>query len=451
MRAVVIAGGRGTRMGRLTDGVPKPMLKVGGRPVLERQIECFKENGIMDVLILAGYLGHVIKGYFGDGSRFGVNMEYEIEETPLGTSGCCAAVMDRLKDDCMIVYGDLLLDMALKDLFKFHRSSSSAATIVVHPNDHPHDSDLVDVSPDGRVIGFIPMKEKPRNPANLANAAIYALSPAAFKYIPSGRPSDFVKDVFPAMVKNGERVSAYRTAEYIKDMGTPQRYRQAESDFLSGKTRIFSKRTARPAVFMDRDGTLIEQIDQLSRANEVKAFPFASRAVRKLNRAGILAILATNQPAVARNLCAIEEVREMHNRLETLLGRARAYLDAIYFCPHHPDKGYPGENAEYKVVCGCRKPGTGMVDKAALDFNIDIKNSWFIGDTTTDVMTGLNAGTRTVLVRTGKGGSDGKFRCRPDFVCRDVEEAADLIVGHNAGPLTERGAAKGPEAIGERG
>lgn len=429
MRAFIIAGGKGTRMGPLTEALPKPMLKIAGKRVLEHQIECLKMNKISRITIFTGYLGGVIEDYFKNGSGFGVDIDYERETVPLGTSGCLASMRDKVREDCLVVYGDLVFDMVIENLIECHRRSSSIATIVVHPNDHPFDSDLIEMDADGNITAFILKHCKPRVYSNLANAAIYVMSKEALKYIPPDRPSDFIRDIFPEMLKSREKISGYRTTEYIKDMGTPERYSRVDADYSNGKVHRLSKRKPRPAAFMDRDGTLIKHIDQLSRATDLETFPFTARAIKKLNKAGILAIVATNQPALARNLCSAEELDFMHRRLETLLGLEESYLDGIYFCPHHPDKGWPGENEKYKIDCECRKPKTGMIDKAVADMNIDIKASWFIGDTTTDIRTGQNAGMRTVLVRTGLGGADGKFQCSPDFVFGDIDEAVDFITG----------------------
>jgi histidinol phosphatase-like enzyme len=115
--------------------------------------------------------------------------------------------------------------------------------------------------------------------------------------------------------------------------------------------------------------------------------------------------------------------------METLLGREHAFLDRIYFCPHHPEKGFPGERADLKIDCDCRKPKTGMIQKAVAELNIDLKQSWLIGDTTTDLQTAKNAGLKSILVRTGAAGRDGKFDALPDFVCNDLRHAARKICG----------------------
>jgi D,D-heptose 1,7-bisphosphate phosphatase len=147
-----------------------------------------------------------------------------------------------------------------------------------------------------------------------------------------------------------------------------------------------------------------------------------------LNHAGLRAVMVTNQPVIAKGFLTEVQLRQIHNKLETLLGREHAFLDRIYFCPHHPEKGFPGERADLKIDCDCRKPKPGMILQAQRDLNIDLANSWFIGDTTTDVQTAQNAGVKSILLRTGYGGADGKHDATPDFVFNSLLDAVRFIV-----------------------
>lgn len=427
LKLVIIAGGKGTRLG-LQDS-PKPMVLVGGRPLLEHQINLAKRYGIRDITILSGHLSNVIADYFGDGRRFGVSISHRVDRHPLGTAGAVKQLEGEIKDRFVVFYGDLFLDMDMDKLKEFDLRSPSLATIVVHPNDHPYDSDLVEVNDGGVVTAFHPKhRDQGVFYRNLVNAAVYILGPEIFRYIPADKPTDFGKDIFPHMVREGTIIRAYNTAEYIKDIGTTERLHAVSADVLSGKVERSSKRHSRPAIFLDRDGTLVEDVDLLHRAEDLKLYPFSGSAVKKINTSDYLCFLVTNQPVVARNLCDTVELRRIHNKLETLLAREGAYLDNIYFCPHHPDRGYPEENRAYKIDCDCRKPKPGMIKQAESEFNVDLQSSWLIGDTTTDVQTGRNAGMQTIVLRTGKGGKDGKFSGEPDFVFDDLAAAVDFIL-----------------------
>lgn len=178
------------------------------------------------------------------------------------------------------------------------------------------------------------------------------------------------------------------------------------------------------AVFLDRDGVINEEVDLLYRADQLRLLPGAGEAIRRLNERGIKAIVVTNQAVVARGLCTEEEVEEIHRRLRQMLAKKGAYLDAIYWCPHHENADLP----RYRKVCGCRKPDTGLLEEAVNRFNLDISRCFLIGDRTVDIQTGKNAGCRTILVETGYGGKDGKYDVKPDYICKDLKEAVDLIL-----------------------
>jgi histidinol-phosphate phosphatase family protein len=160
--------------------------------------------------------------------------------------------------------------------------------------------------------------------------------------------------------------------------------------------------------------------------DELIVFDFAADAVKKINTSAYKAIMVTNQPSIAKNIASLEELKIIHNKMETILGNAGAKLDEIYFCPHHPQKGFPGERPEYKIDCDCRKPKPGMLLKAAVNFNIDLKNSFIIGDTERDILAGKNAGCITVGVMTGFGVK--KTSALPDFFFPDVKKAVDFII-----------------------
>jgi len=316
--------------------------------------------------------------------------------------------------------------MDLNRLVDFHRLKKAGATLVVHPNDHPYDSDLVDVGPQDRVTTFHSKPhETNRYYRNLVNAAVYIFSPQVFDFIISNEKQDFGKDIFPKMVEQMP-VYAYNTTEYLKDMGTPDRLDSVEADITSGKVKRKSYFYPQRAIFLDRDGVLNEDTDFIKSPDEMQLFPFTSEAVRRINKSEFASIVVTNQSAVARNLCSEDELRIIHNKMETELGTDRAKLDAIYYCPHHPDKGFEGENPLYKIECECRKPKAGMLLQAANDFNISLPDSYMIGDTDRDKEAGKLAGCVTVGVRTGKGSTD--FKSDADFMFDDVLQAVNFIV-----------------------
>lgn len=404
MKIVIIAGGKGTRIASVNNEIPKAMIPVAGKPVLEHEIELAKRYGFHDFLIIIGYLGDQIEAYFGDGSNFEVSIEYYKEEKPLGTAGALGLLKDKLTEDFFVFYGDTIADFDMSAMLDFHRSKNADSTLFVHPNDHPYDSDIVNITSDGRVKGFF---HKPHPEGfishNSVNAALFIFSPNVLNVIEPGVKSHIEKDVLPKCLEKGLRLYGYTSFEYIKDMGTPDRYKAVCQDILSGKVTSFNRCNKRRAIFLDRDGTLNKDINLLCQAEQMELIAGAAEAVKLINESGYLAIVVTNQPVIARNLCSLEELDYIHARLETLLGENGAYLNAIYYCPHHPDKGYPEERPEYKIECDCRKPKPGMLVKAASDWNIDLSGSYMIGDSERDFLAGVNASVKqSIIIETNR-------------------------------------------------
>jgi D,D-heptose 1,7-bisphosphate phosphatase len=436
---VILAGGKGSRLQDRLGDLPKPMIPVGGKPLLEHQIELARRHGFTDVLIFACYRVEAIESHLGDGSRWGLAIRYVVETEPLGTAGAVIAGMAQLASTFVVMYGDVMVNVDLDRIWQRHAEAKAEATLLLHPNDHPLDSDLVETDGEGRIIAF---HNRP-HPAgvwrqNLVNAGLYVLERRALEPSPSPRsagaghpavtPCDFGKDLFPQLLRHGRRLQGYNSPEYIKDIGTPARYDRICAEYAAGVVQRGSLHTPQRAVFLDRDGTLIRDKDCLRTAEELELLPGVSEAVRELNHRGWRAVVITNQPVIAKGWCTEAELQRIHDKLETLLGQEHAFLDRIYFCPHHPDAGFAGERRELKIRCNCRKPATGMIQRAVADLNIDPAQSWLIGDTTTDMQTASNAGLKSVLVRTGYAGQDAKYPGAPDFVFDTLAEAVEFIL-----------------------
>ena len=425
MQAVILAGGKGTRLKDIARQVPKPMLMIGSKPLMEHQVNLLRDNGIIDIIILVNHLKENITSYFGNGKKWGVSISYFEEPVPLGTVGGIKAIENTIENEFLVLYGDVMVDMDIIRLLNFHHDKKSEATLVLHPNDHPYDSDLVDINENGRIIAFHPKPHlQDRYYRNLVNAGVYVLTPKIFEFI-ENKNADFGRDIFP-VIYNKVSMFGYNTAEYLKDMGTPDRLEKVNADYASGTVKRKSYRNFQKTIFLDRDGVLNPDKDLISKVEDFEIFPYTGRSVRKINESEYLAIVATNQSVVARNLCTEEGLRNIHNKLDTLLGQEHAKLDALYYCPHHPDKGYPGENPDYKIDCDCRKPKPGMLLKAAKEFNIDLSASYFIGDDQRDIEAGQRAGVTTVGLMSGKGLKGSLFQ--PDYFFEDLEDAVNFIV-----------------------
>jgi histidinol-phosphate phosphatase family protein len=429
---VILAGGMGTRLKARLGDLPKPMIPIAGKPLLEHQIELAQRHGFHDIIIFACYRADLIEQHFGDGSKWGMRIRIVVEREPLGTAGAVLAGFELLAEEFLVMYGDTMVNVDLERIRQAHLRSHAAATLLLHPNDHPLDSDLVEADAGGWITAF---HNRP-HPAhrwfqNLVNAGLYVINKSALRPWLSPQPMDFGKDLFPAMLRQGAKLLAYNSPEYIKDIGTPERYDKISAEHAAGVVQRSSLGTVQRAVFLDRDGTLIKEVDGLLRSpDQLEMLPEVAAAIRELNHHGWRTILVTNQPVVAKGFCTEADVAVVHNKLETLLGREHAFLDRIYWCPHHPEKGFPGERPELKIDCDCRKPKTGMVRQATRDLNLDLSSCWFIGDTTTDVETAKAAGVKSILVRTGHGGRDGKFTATPDFAVDNLLDAVQLIMAN---------------------
>lgn len=403
MVAVILAGGAGTRMGKLCAEIPKPMVEICGKPILQHQVEALKREGITDFIFVVGHLSQAIESCFSDGRAFGVNISYYRETTPLGTGGALTKL--KFNDDFLLCNGDLIFDFSLKKMLAFHKEKNALITAFAHPNSHPYDSDLLETDNNFCITRIIPKTDRNKDYPNLCNAGIHIVSPEAIPEADKEAKLDFNKDIVTPLVKQG-RVFAYKSAEYVKDMGTPERLEQVARDMADGLVAAKNASRKQKAVFLDRDGTINIYKGFITSSEEIELLPGAAKAINKIHSLGYLAIVVTNQPAVARGDCSEEKLKNIHNRLEALLGKEGAFVDAIYFCPHHPDKGFAGERAELKFDCDCRKPKPGLILNAQKDFNIDLKKSFMVGDSERDVLAAVNAGCTPVYIGKEKYSDD---------------------------------------------
>ena len=429
-QAVILAGGLGSRLSAFTDRQPKALVDIDGKPLIHRQLGLLARHGFTEILLLVRHGAEAIMAACGNGYTFGVHIEYVVENEPLGTAGAVLMARDRLKSTFAVLYADTVLNVDLGRMWSAHRLVGADVTLFVHPNDHPQDSDLVEADEAGRIVAF---HSKPHPPnayfPNLVNAALYIVEAKCLHgVVPPTGIFDFGADLFPELIKKGGHLQAYRSREYIKDAGTPERLAAVVADVESGRVENGTLNTPAPAVFLDRDGTLDDDPGYIADPELLHLMPGVGRAVQQLNRSRYLAVVVTNQPVVARGDVDEAGLQRIHNHLEGLLSESGAYLDAIYCCPHHPDRGFAGERPDLKIVCSCRKPATGLVDRAVSDMNIDLAASWMIGDNFVDVELAHRAGIHSALVGSGAAGREEAIVRRPDFEFPNVGEAIDFIL-----------------------
>lgn len=424
MKTVIMAGGKGTRISELFPDIPKPLIPISGKPVLQLEIESLRDQGFKEFILTVGYKAKKIIDYFGDGKRFGVSIEYFIEDTPLGNAGALFKIKDKIKDDFLLLNGDAMFDVDFNRFVDYHKKHGGLVTLFTHPNSHPYDSGLIISNENNEVEQWLTKEDmRPIYYKNRVNAGLHVISPQLLEVNIESSKIDLDRQLLKPLSGTGN-MFCYDSPEYVKDMGTPERFKAVCEDYLAGRVRSKNLRNKQKAIFLDRDGTINKYVGFLKDINDFELLPDVSKAIRKINNSGYLAIVVTNQPVIARGEVTVEQLNEIHNKMETLLGNDGAYLDAIYYCPHHPDKGFEGEVKELKIECECRKPKPGMLLKAAKDFNIDLKKSWMIGDSKNDIQAGKNAGCKTALI--SKENSFGEDLKRDSFY-EIVKEIIDEI------------------------
>lgn len=418
-----MAGGKGTRISSVARDIPKPMIKIEGKPVLEHELECLRDQGFTDIILTVSHLGNVIMDYFGDGSGispvtgrpFGVNIEYYLEKEPLGNAGALYQIREKLTEDFLLLNADAMFDVDFNRFVSFHKETGCLVTLFTHPNNHPYDSGLIVADECGSVLQWLAKEDvRPLYYKNRVNAGLHVISPKVLEKNIDTPKIDLDRQLLKPLAGTG-KMFCYDSPEYVKDMGTPERYVSVCRDFREGRVQAKNLKKKQKAIFLDRDGTINKYVGFLRNIDDFELLPGVVDAIKEINASGYLAILVTNQPVIARGEVSFEELEVIHNKMETLLGQEGAYLDAIYYCPHHPHSGYAGERPEYKVDCTCRKPKPGMLFQAAKEFNIDLSQSWMIGDSENDVKAGQAAGCKTVLIGNGVYGQDVTVQSLTEF------------------------------------
>lgn len=429
MKTVIMAGGKGTRISELFPDIPKPLIPITdsagvSKPVLEWEIISLVAQGFTDIILTVSHMADKIEDYFGTGERLGANITYFNETVPLGNAGALFKLRDELQEPFLLLNADAVFDVDFNRFYSAHLKKKdecgALVTLFTHPNSHPYDSGLILAAHDGTVDGWL-AKEDPRPQwyKNRVNAGLHVIDPQILDM--SGIDAERVGEVDEKTGKvikvdldrqllkplcGSGKMYAYDSPEYVKDMGTPERYEAVCRDFAAGVVESKNLSHKQKAIFLDRDGTINKYVGFLRSPSEFELIDGVADAIREINESGYLCIVITNQPVIARGEVTVEGLQEIHNKMETLLGREGAYIDGLYYCPHHQDKGYEGEIEALKIDCDCRKPKPGLLLRATQDFNIRQEDSWMIGDGKSDVKAGQAAGCRTALIGSDDYGQD---------------------------------------------
>ena len=380
-QAVISAGGLGTRLKSEIGNLPKILVSLGGKSLLERHLENLDAWGIEKVLLLLGEGHEVVLEFLKSVSmNFEVDIQFVVEKKPLGTGGALIAAVELLEDKFIFIHGDLFINMPLRNVEKLWKSDADFA-LFVHQTSHPEDSDLIEFDNE-HIQRFI---TKPHNwPVDqkaFGNAGFYFFNKYLFEdQFALDVKTNLDHEVIPSLLQNNYQGKAIINNWEIRDIGTPSRLKKSESDLKLGLIGL----KERPAIFLDRDGTLNIESGHISELSEFVLFKDAPKAIRSINDAGILVIIITNQPVIARGELTEQELSAIHLKMESTINSYGAYINGIYVCPHHPDSGFRGEITELKIECACRKPSPGLILKAIEDFGINMQKCLFIGDSWRD-------------------------------------------------------------------
>jgi histidinol-phosphate phosphatase family protein len=397
VKALLLAGGLGTRLYPLTATVPKCLVPIAGRPLLDVWVDCLAEAGISEGRINTHALAETVRTHIEQVNAQGrIHLCESHEPTLLGSAGTITANVD-LADDTdqvVVIYADNFSDIDLRPLIAFHRRHGDPLTMVLFQAPDPSACGIAELDGEGRIVSFI---EKPEHPvSDLANAGLYVVDAAAYREIALMGAFDLGFEVLPRFVG---RMRGWVWGGYYLDIGTHgalERAQQEAAVIFPDQPEV-GNGTARPAVFLDRDGTLIEHVPYLSDPAMVSLLPGAAEALKRLRRAGFARVLVTNQSAIGRGMLAVNRLDKIHTELNRQLALQGATIDGIYYCPDAPRS-----DDRTIVESQDRKPGPGMLLRAAADLNLKLESSWMVGDLISDVLAGRNAGCKSILVQSGE-------------------------------------------------
>lgn len=439
MKTVIMAGGKGSRISELFPDIPKPLIPITNssgvtKPVLEWEICSLRDQGFTEIILTVSHMADKIKEYFGTGAQWDCHIEYFIEETPLGNAGALFRLREWLgKEPFLLLNADAVFDVDFNRMVAFHHSHGGLVTLFTHPNSHPYDSGIVITNEDKSVRQWLTKEDsRPEYYCNRVNAGLHVIDPLVLdstdidssivgKTDENGKTIkiDLDRQILKPLCESG-KMFAYDSPEYVKDMGTSERYEQVSRDFANGVVNKKNLKNPQKAIFLDRDGTINKYVGFLRHIEDFSLIDGVSDAIKKINNSGYLAIVITNQPVIARGEVTVQELDKIHRKMETELGKDGAYINGLYYCPHHPHKGYAGEIPEFKIECDCRKPKPGLILRAAKDFNIELNKSWMIGDGENDVKAGKAAGCKTILI--------GNDAFDQDYSAKDLLDAINMII-----------------------
>ncbi|MHB8061153.1 MAG: sugar phosphate nucleotidyltransferase [Ruminiclostridium sp.] len=253
MKALFLAGGKGTRLQPLTDKVPKPMVPIMNKPLLERTMMHLKKSGITEIVISSCYQPQFIEDYFGDGERFGLKIQYIVEDTPLGTGGAIKKAAAEFTDTFIVFNSDILSDLDINKIIAYHKNSHALATIAVKEVEDPSAYGVIDTDANGYAVSFVEKPMKGQISSNSINAGIYIFEPEIFKEIPINKVVSVERDVFPKLLEKGYKIAVYKDDSYWIDIGTLEKYIQVHKDIMDRKCKLVDCKFSRSDIRLGKN------------------------------------------------------------------------------------------------------------------------------------------------------------------------------------------------------
>ena len=401
MLAIVIPiGGEGSRVSNLTKGKAKAELNIyKNKKIIDFQVQQVSKLK-RKIIFLSNPKFITLNNYIKKKYNY-LNVEILNEDKKLGTGGCLNALKKFNFRTFLIIYGDLIFNIDLKKIINFHRKKKSECTLVVHPNNHPFDSDCIEVDKESKSkkIFFKPHSNK--IVPNLCFSGIQVINKKLLSFVKMNKFQDFSKDILKKN-ENKIKIFAYNTREYIKDAGTPERIIQIRKELKTFKYKKGNINKKIPAIFLDKDG-VINKLNKNKNYQDINKFEVnALKAIKIINETGYLVIIVTNQPAIAKGIITENFFLNDVNKLSYKLSKYKAFFDKLYYCPHHPEKGFENEIKKLKFNCNCRKPRNGLFLKAIKNLNIDIQKSYVIGDQLSDYLASKKTNLKFIGVNNPK-------------------------------------------------
>jgi D,D-heptose 1,7-bisphosphate phosphatase len=384
-QAAILIGGKGTRLGDAVRDTPKPLLEVCGRPFVEHVMLNLRRFGFNDFILLAGYQAGIVHQKYGPDSVFAAELQATIsvivEPSPMGTGGALKYARDQLQDEFLLLNGDSIFDFNYLDLCNctYTREPTNwLGRVALLPVENATRYGFVD-SERNMIKAF---REKPTEPeSGMINSGVYWLRSEVLDYIEDS-PCSLEQQVFPRLAAEKRLIGRDYSGFFI-DIGIPEDLQSARQN-LSNNLR-------KPAAFLDRDGTINHDDGYTHQIEEFKWIDGAKAAIKKLNDAGYLVFLVTNQAGIARGYYDATAVHALHDWMQSQLALEGAHIDDIRYCPHHPEGSIPA----LAIACDCRKPGTAMLDSLIEEWNPDLTRSFMLGDSDKDAQAGAAVGIRS--------------------------------------------------------